>query len=138
MKRFEHFDHTADIGVRVYGKTLKDLFKNSAFALGGVITDLKKVGANEEKSISLKACDYEELLINFLGEILNLYNIEEFLTKEILIKKINEFGIVALVKGETFDKAKHILNAEVKGITYHNFKIEKKKETYFAEIIFDV
>lgn len=138
MKRFEKFEHTSDIGFKVYGRTIKGLFKNAGLVLAETISDFKKIEPKLEKEIFLKADSYDGLLMGFLGEILNFFNIEEFLTKEISIKKLEEFNLRAVLKGEKFDKSKHVLNAEVKGITYHRFKIKKLKDIYSTDIIFDV
>jgi SHS2 domain-containing protein len=53
MKRFEIFEHTADIGIIVYGETLKALFENAGEAFFDIITDLDKVNARLWKKIEL-------------------------------------------------------------------------------------
>ncbi len=138
MKRFEYFDHTADIGVRAHGKTLKTLFTNSALALFDVLSDTKKIKGALKKEVSIKAPNLEELLINFLSELLYFYTSREFLIKKIKIKKLADCEIVAEIVGDDFDKRRHVLKAEVKGVTYHDFKITKAGDMYSAEIIFDV
>ncbi|MBU3933351.1 MAG: archease, partial [Candidatus Omnitrophica bacterium] len=47
MKRYEIIDHTADIGLRAYGKDLKQLFTNAAYGMFDILADLKKVRAKE-------------------------------------------------------------------------------------------
>ena len=43
MKRYELIDHTADVGLRAFGKTLPELFRNAAIGLFEMMTDLEKV-----------------------------------------------------------------------------------------------
>jgi SHS2 domain-containing protein len=42
MKCFEVLDHTADIGILVYGEDLQSVFQNTGGAFFHQITDLKK------------------------------------------------------------------------------------------------
>lgn len=84
MKRYEQFPHTADIGIRAYGKTLKELFANAAFAMFDVIADLEGLKTSVTQSLELKAANYEELLIAFLDEL--LYN---FYTKSLIFSKFD-------------------------------------------------
>ena len=66
MSNYKFFNHTADIGVEITGSTKKDLFVNAAEALFDVMIE-NKTGA-----------DVSDLLINFLREILYLFNGEKF------------------------------------------------------------
>jgi len=66
MKRYEQFPHTADIGIRAYGKDLKELFANAAFAMFDTIADLEGLKAVVTQNFELKAENKEELLVAFL------------------------------------------------------------------------
>ncbi|GAG16189.1 unnamed protein product, partial [marine sediment metagenome] len=55
MKRYEVIDHTADIGIKTYGKDLKELFVNAAYGMFDILADLKNVRAKEQLAIKLKA-----------------------------------------------------------------------------------
>ena len=80
-KRYEQFSHTADIGVRVFGRTLKELFENAAFAMFDILADLDGLEGSLSQDFELTAPNKEELLIAWLDEL--LYN---FYTKQIMCK----------------------------------------------------
>ena len=82
MKRYEQFSHTADIGVRVFGRTLEELIENAAFAMFDIIADLDGLKGDIIRDFELTAPNYEELLISWLDEL--LYN---FYTKGIIFYK---------------------------------------------------
>ena len=42
MKRYEFLEHTADVAVRVYGATLKELFTSAALAMFAVLVVKKE------------------------------------------------------------------------------------------------
>lgn len=138
MKHFEAIEHTADIGARVYGSSLKELFKNSARYLTEMLVNLKAVKPKLIKEFVIESSGYEELLMDFLREILYYYNVEEFIAKNISIKSLSEKKGIFLAKGEKLDRSRHILKNEIKGITFHDFKIEKKKNFYVSRIILDI
>ena len=79
MKPFEIVDHTADISIKVYGKSLKELFENSSLGMFNILADLEGITTSTELEIKVDAPDKEELLIEWLDEL--LYN---FYTKHII------------------------------------------------------
>ncbi|MCK9392294.1 MAG: archease [Syntrophales bacterium] len=76
-------DHTADIGVEVHGATLADLFSQAAFALVDLLTDRATLTGATAKVIRIEGADMTDLWINYLREILYLFNGENFLLKDI-------------------------------------------------------
>ena len=138
MKRYEIIDHTADIGLRSYGETLEELFVNSAFGMFEIIADLNAVNPKESIQIKTEASGYEELLVSFLRELLYLYSVKEILFKDFTIKSLSENHLHAEARGEKISPQKHTLKAEIKAVTYHQLKIEKKPTGYQAQLIFDI
>ncbi len=142
MKRYEIITHTADIGIKVYAKTLEDLFKNSASLLIKLISKAKPKN-NSLKKIKITAETWEDLLINWLNELVFLFFAYRFAPQEFQIK-IKESApkkkiLEGKVKGEYFKTLKDLkIHTEIKAATYHNLKIEKDEKGYKAQIIFDV
>ncbi|MDP2913066.1 MAG: archease [Candidatus Omnitrophota bacterium] len=138
MKRYEQFPHTADIGVRVYGRDLKELFENAAFAMFDIIADLEGLKSDVEYNIDLRAPAREELLVAWLDEL--LYN---FYTKSIIfsrfdIQELTDTGIKARVSGRPIGANRNRLKTEIKAATYSDLKIRETDEGFQVEIIFDV
>ncbi|MCX5900800.1 MAG: archease, partial [Proteobacteria bacterium] len=67
MKKYELFDHTADMGLRVYGPSLAGLFENAGFALFDVLTDTARVKPRQTRRFELRRDNVEELLVEWLG-----------------------------------------------------------------------
>lgn len=138
MKRYEIIDHTADIGLRAYGRDLKQLFANAACGMFGILADLKNVRPKESLEIKLKAPNTEELFLSWLSELLYQYNSKGIIFKEFLIDELNERSISAEARGEKVDLKRHRLKTEIKAVTYHELKVQKVKDIWQAEVIFDV
>jgi len=138
LKRYEQFSHTADIGVRVFGRTLKELFENAAFAMFDITADLDGLKGEIVQEIELTAPNTEELLISWLDEL--LYN---FYTKGIIFYKFKVEELSKdLIKAKAFGRAlsdnKNRLKTEIKAATYYNLKILKRDDYYEVDIVFDV
>ncbi len=134
MKKFENLEHIADLAIRAYGKELSELFINSAYAMFSNMVDLNKITPEIKREIRLKASNIQDLLIDFLNELLYLYDANQEIYSQFNIKKLNEKEIEAEVKGmKTSD-----IKLEIKAATYHDLKIEEKKGIWQAQIIFDI
>ena len=138
MKPYTTFNHTADLGLAITGASEEKLFANAAFAVFDLITDLGRVEPRETRRILVEGDSREDLLINFLREILYLYNGERWLLKEIRVIKIDEKSLEAEARGEPFDEQKHKIFKEIKAVTYHQAEVRNTPDGWAARVIFDV
>ena len=137
-KRFEIVDHTADIGIKAYGGTLKELFENTALGMFNIIADLEGIKPSTEIKVEAEAIDKEELLIAWLEELLYNFYTKNIIFSEFDIHQLTEKRLTAKVKGRFIGENKNRLKAEIKAATRHGLRIDKKGEKYEVEIIFDV
>jgi SHS2 domain-containing protein len=138
MDRYRVFDHTADLGLEIYGKTVEELFTNAAFAVFDRITDLKSVRTVVERKIVVEGEDWEDLLVNYLREVLYLFNGEGILLKEYSITEIDPHHLKGIVSGEHFDSSKHRIHKEIKAVTYHQVAVRETPDGWTGRVICDV
>ena len=138
MGQYEFINHTADLGIKVRGLSLKELFENAARAMFDLIVDLDTVKTRNQITIEIKGGELEELLADWLRDILYRCNGDEYLLKEFEIEKISPEGLKARVRGEKLDMSRHSLKREIKAVTYHDLKIRKLNYEWQAQIIFDI
>ena len=141
MKKFEVIEHTADMGIKAYGKDLSELFTNAAYGMASLITDLQKVNPKDSEDISLEAENREELLVSWLNEIIYLSASQSMLFSKFEVSKIDEKHLKAKIFGEEFDIDRHQIETEFKAATYHRLKISNSnlpEGVLQAEIIFDI
>ncbi|MFH0948839.1 MAG: archease [Elusimicrobiota bacterium] len=136
MKKFEIINHTADVGIIAYGKTISELFENAAYGMFSLITNPEKIKEQIIIPISGDAHDKEELLITFLNEILYYYQTKKMLFKRFEILESSETHLDANISGEKISE--HRILHDIKAATYHNLKIEETADGYKTQIIFDV
>ena len=69
-------DHTADAGVEIDAPSREALFAEAAIALADMLTPIEGVGSAIERVLELEAANDELLLVDFLNEILFLFETE--------------------------------------------------------------
>jgi SHS2 domain-containing protein len=138
-ERYEFFDHTADIGVHVYGSTLSDLFRNAALAMFDALGSLAKGEGRREKSVKLEAGTLEDLLHDWLAELLYEIDANHILYDEFEISHLATCRLEAALHGAAIDFSRSQTNEEIKAITYHQLQVEQRPDgTWRATVIFDV
>ena len=137
-KDFEFIDHTADIGILAYGADMKQVFANAARGLFSIITNLDSVAVKESRNIQVTAPDPEALLVQWLNELIYLFEAREILFNRFEITSITDTELSAKAFGEKINLAKHELKTQVKAATYHMLKIEQYEVGFRAQVIFDV
>ena len=137
-KDFEFIDHTADIGILAYGADMKQVFANAARGLFSIITELDSVAETEKRDIQVTAPDREALLVNWLNELIYLFEVKEMLFNRFEITTMTNTELRASTYGEKINLAKHELKTQVKAATYHMLKIEQNEDEWKAQVIFDM
>lgn len=136
-KQFEYLDHTADVQIHSWGKTLEEAFAQAAIGMFGYMTDLNLLQNKKQVDIKAEGHDAESLLYNFLDECLYQFGGDGFMMRKVVVDKIDrgEWKIWAKGSGEEFDNNRHTQGTEVKAITYSNLQVkEKNEETGMAEV----
>ena len=108
-KDFEIIDHTADVGIIAYGADISQAFANAARALFSLITELDNVAETLHRDIEVTAPDQESLLVEWLNELIYLFDVEHILFKRFDITSLNHTQLKARNYGEKVDRSKHKL-----------------------------
>ena len=138
QKGFRILDHTADIGLEVHGNDLAELFANAARGMFQIIVSPKNVNPTHELPVNVTAENLENLLVNWLSELLYLFSAKAMLVARCEIAEIDRHHISAKCFGEPIDPSRHELCAEIKAVTYHELKVEKLADGFRARVLFDI
>lgn len=133
--RYKLLEHTADAMVEVYGRDLSEQFANAAYAMFEQVTDVKSVEPRGELKISLQAESREQLLVDFLQELLFLHDAHNLVFSEFEVRTDGR-KLEAFVRGEEFDESRHSKRSVVKGVTYHMLEFDDSQGT--VTVLFDV
>jgi len=141
MKIYKFLPHTADAKFQAYGKNLDEAFKNAAYAMTDVITDIRKIKAKVRKKISVKSEDEKALLYDFLERFLFLLDTKRFLLAKINKIKIEKtakgFRLNAEVSGDNKPENYQIKTA-IKAVTYQEMLVKKGKSKVTVQVVVDI
>ena len=136
-KEFEIIDHTADIGIIAYGVDIRQAFANAARGLFSIITEPEDIQEVLYRDIKISATDQESLLVQWLNELIYLFDTENILFKRFDIVQLSHTRLEARCYGEKVDRAKHELKTGVKAATYHMLKVDKD-DGCKVQVLFDI
>ena len=137
----ELFEHKADIGIRGFGDSYEEAFAECARGLFEVMASVNDIEPKETEKMELEAQDLEELLVIFLNHLLYLRDVKEMFYSKFNLYITNdheEWQLKGDAFGEKINREKHKVKGEVKAVTYHQLKVEKKGKEFMAQCIVDI
>lgn len=140
---FEFLDHTAEIGVRAWGRDLAEAFAEAARGMFAVMYETGPVNESLAREVEVAAPDPEALLVEWLNSLLYLATVDHavFGRFEVSIeppKEGAEWRLRATAYGEPVDPGRHSFGLEVKAATYHGLKVQSLDGRAEVEVILDV
>jgi SHS2 domain-containing protein len=137
-KRWEHFSHLADIGVRGIGATKEEAFEQAALGLTAVITDVNSLEPHSVVQVFCEAPDDELLFVDWLNAI-----VYEMATRKMLFcrfeVRIDRDHLQGTLWGQQVEVARHEPATEIKGATYSELSVKREIDgAWIAQCIVDV
>ena len=138
LRAFEVIEHTADIGIRSFGATPEEAFENAAAGMFSLITAIEGVNDSEEFRVEVEAEDHETLLVEWLNELLYIFESNRVLLTRFEVTDLGENHLHGKAWGEPIDESRHELKCDIKAVTYHMLKVVKTHEGWETDVIFDI
>jgi len=140
MKKFDVLEHTADAKFKAYGKSIEQAYENAAFAMVGLMYNHKMVAALDIEEVVVEGKDMEQLLYNFLEELLVLQDAKMFVmhgfVKAVTITAVKDrFRLRAEIIGDEI-KEEYEVRPVVKAMTYAEIKISEKP--IYVQFVVDI
>jgi tRNA nucleotidyltransferase (CCA-adding enzyme) len=137
MQHWEHFQHSADIGVRGFGDRLEDAFAQSAVALTAIVTEPHRVQPRLAVKIRCHCDDVELLLMEWLNALIFEMSVRKMLFARFDIE-IRNGDLLATAWGEDIDIERHQPAVEPKGATLTELEVHESDRGWLAQCIIDV
>lgn len=139
---YRYLDHGADIGLEVKSDSLEGLFGEAGKALFSLMVDMDEIKAEKSLELELSESNLEDLIYEWLSELLSLSNLKgqvygEF--SKLNIAESNEgYRLEATARGENIDPGRHELGTEVKAVTYQGLEINETEGGWRCRFVVDV
>jgi protein archease len=131
-------DHTADFGIEVFAGDAGELFSEAALALFDQVVDRRCLKGTHRRRVAVTGADWADLMVNWLRELLYLWNGDRFLLCRVAIDGISTRRISATALVDMFDPVCHDIESEIKAVTYHQARVVSEPGRWSARVIFDV
>lgn len=138
QKKYRITKHQTELAVRITGNSQADLFANSALALFDVMTDPTAIEIKERISLEVEGNDRDDLMVNWMRELLYLYQGSGYLLKEFKISQVKDTIVKAEVCGEKVDPDRHEIKQEIAAVAFHKSRMEKTGNQWIAQVIFEL
>ncbi len=139
-QRFRFLDHTADAKFQAFGRTMEEAFANAALATASLMWDVDAISKRVRHPLSVRGRDLEQLLVQFLQEIIYLFETKMFLlgsAEELKIKESDHgYSLMAVFSGDDRPGEYNIFG-EVKAVTYNEMKIENN-DRITLQVVVDI
>lgn len=139
---YRYLDHGADIGLEAKSESLKGLFGETGKALFSLMVDIEGIQPEESLELELSESNLEDLIYEWISELLSLSNLKGQVYGEFSKLNISEsnsgYSLEATARGENIDPGKHELGAEVKAVTYQGLEINEIENGWRCRFVVDV
>lgn len=142
MHGYKQLEHTADIAIEIYADKIVNLFPAGMEAWLDLSVSGTTFNPNVTLRIELSGNTYEELIIDFLGELNFQLHVNKMLFSQInqisLSERDGEYFLNSETVGEEVNFDKFYIKEEIKAVTYHQVDIKEKDNLFTTKIIFDI
>jgi SHS2 domain-containing protein len=153
MKKYEQIDISGDVGLRVHGESLEVLFENAATGMSELVADVSEIQETEEREVTVTSESYEHALIQWLNELVFLYDTYGFIGKKFhaefkknaphrtMTATTDSRGSIKLdatVSGGFFNPEINESGLLIKAATYHDLSLKKSDSWWEAIVVFDI
>lgn len=135
---FRLLAHTADIGLEATAPSRAELFVAAAEGFKVLIYGDSPATAASRHPVQLAAGDGAELLVAWLNEILFLCEADRLVPASFEIVDLTEQTLAAVISGEPFDPARHMVERTAKAVTYHRLVVEERPGRWYARVYIDL
>ena len=137
-RRWEHFPHGSDVGLRGIGPTPKDALEMIATALTAVVTDPQSVRPVEQLAIECSAIDREFLTFEWLNALIFEMDHRKMVFSSFEIHELDDSHLAARISGEQLDRERHRPAVDVKGATMTELAFLQRGDEWVAQCVVDV
>jgi SHS2 domain-containing protein len=138
QKKYRTFNRSSDLAVKIFGNSQAELFANSGFALFDLMTQIENVEVKEHMTLEVEGADRDDLMVNWMRELLYLYQGSGYLLKEFVVQEVKDTCIRGEVSGEKFDPDRHEIQREIRAVVSHQSRMEKTGNQWTAQVVLEL
>ena len=128
---------TADVAFIAEGNSLEEMFEDSAKAVSQIMVELETIEEKESIEFSIQGKNKEEMLFNFLQEIIIIKDSDMKIFKRFDVKTSGN-KVTCKAYGDILNNKKQAHGVDVKAVTYHKFQVINQDGIWKCHVILDI
>ena len=135
---YKLIEHTADMGIEAWSDSPAHVLREMALGLKAMMFGDIQALAKQSAQVALHAEDPAELLVCWLNEVVYWSEKHNLVPAEFDIALLSGTELRATVSGEPFDPLRHVVERQVKSVTYHQACLEEVTDGWHARVYIDL
>lgn len=137
-KKYKLIRRSSELSVRLSGESMPGIIADAGFALFDLLVDLSSVEARESVPIEVEGVDNDDLMVNWMRELLYEYQASGYVLKEFEIRQAGEFFVRAEARGEKFDPDRHEERETIGAVAERLSHLGKMGSQWTAQVGFEL
>ena len=137
-KKYRVIRKSSELSIRLAGDSLPQLLADAGFALFDLMVDLEAVEAQESVTLEVEGLDNDDLMVNWIRELLYEYQASGFVLKEFEIHEAGEFFVRAEARGEKYDPDRHEERETIAAVDERLSHLGKMGSQWTAQVGFEL
>jgi SHS2 domain-containing protein len=132
---FEILEHTADVGIRSWGRTEEEAFEQAGLALAEIL-GVREEGSGDRREVRAAGHDPGALLVDFLNQLVFVHETEEVGFASVDVVEAADTELRAEI--QTVPLTREPEGPPVKGATFHRLRVDRRGGRVEATVYLDV
>lgn len=135
---FEILDHPSDVGILARGRDRSEALIEASQGLCSIIFNSDGLDQTEERTMYAHGSDEAAQIVNWMNEILFLFDTENLALVDFTIDSWTATEINGRARGAFFDFSKNEFRTAVKAATFHQFESHAATDGWEIRVFVDV
>lgn len=140
---YRYLEHIGDAAIEASGTTLEEAFAEAGRAMFGLMIDAGSAPSETTVEINAEASTYEELLVEFLNELLAQQGLHKLIFTDCRVHGIAPgvdgcYTLTATASGVEPRRASAALGHEVKAVSYMGLKVAREGGDWVVRCVLDM
>ncbi|MDE0031578.1 MAG: archease [Deltaproteobacteria bacterium] len=137
-KKYRVIRKSSELSIRLSGDSLPGILADAGAALFDLLVDMTAVEARESVTLEVEGLDNDDLIVNWMRELLYEYQVSGYMLKEFDIHESGEFFVRAEARGEKFDPDRHEERETIGAVDERLSHLGKMGSQWTAQVSFEL
>ncbi len=137
-KNYKIIRRASEMSIRLSADSLPRILADAGFALFDLLVDLSSVEVRESVTLEVEGVDNDDLMVNWMRELLYEYQTSGYVLKEFDIREAGEFFVRAEARGEKFDPDRHEEREAIGAVAERVSHLGKMGAQWTAQVGFEL